>query len=77
MFPEEDINHSLMGGQGCPDLQRVITTKPNHETHTRECCFAVYLTLTKYYYYYFTIFYNNFTSISHASIHFTLYIRIV
>lgn len=28
MFPEEDINHGLMGGQGCPDIQRVITTKP-------------------------------------------------
>lgn len=40
MFPEEDINHGLMGGQGCPDLQWVITTKPNHEIHTREWCFA-------------------------------------
>lgn len=42
MFPEEDINHGLMGSQGCPDLHRVITTKQNHKFHTTIYCFAVY-----------------------------------
>lgn len=41
MFPEEDINHGLMGGQGCLDLHRVITTKPNHKIYARICFFAV------------------------------------